>query len=220
MEVIYGFQNNRRTKVEYMTEQQALQDDYYHKFFKDDSGLIKKVEIYKNQNLSAIEYYLDAGEDETQLLNEFYQFVDSVGFFERKIPIGSYFIERERSYQKDTPSYIWRYIRVYDAQNRLVCYQRIDENDNPRVDTRTTEKYYYTNITTIETDGTSSTDLFYLQFYYDKATQDIIDIDVNNGHIVEENRHLIDTLDDLNEVMEYFGSNHDFSYYLHPNWMP
>lgn len=219
MEIIYGYQNPERTKIELMTLQQALQDDYYHKIFKEDDGLIKKIETYKNQSLWAIEYYLDTGENESQLLNDFYQLVDFVSFFDRKTPIGTYYIEKERIYEKNETSGLLdnHHIRVFNAQDRLVCYSSTDENDNPYV--AATQKYFYTNITTIETNGTSSTDLFYLEFNYDN-NGDITGVDVNKGHIVEENKHLIDTLDDIAEVIESFGTSNDYSYYLHANWMP
>lgn len=190
MEIIYGFQNPDRTTIEVMTEQQALQENYYHKIFKDDNGLIKKFETYSDQNLLGIDYYLDAGKDESQLLNEFYQSVDYISVFERKTPIGSYFVEREYTKSQQT-TIMMGHIHVFDAQDRLVCHVLTDENDNPYIDT--TQKYLYTEITTIDTDGTSNSGLFYLEFEYDNG--EIIGVDVNRGHVVEEDRHLIDDLD-------------------------
>lgn len=215
MEVIYGFQNLDRTNIQEMTVQQALQDDYYHKIYKDN-GLIKKIETYKNQNLYAIDYYLDGAEDEVQLLNEFYQLVDYISFFDRKMPLGSYFVERERIYDKSQQVTISRRIRVFDEQNRLVCYVETDNDDNPYIET--TQKYLYLNITTVETNGDTTSDLFYLEFEYDDNSQ-IVGVDVNTGHLVYTEKYLIDNLDDMNEVIERFGSD-DYSYYEHPNWMP
>lgn len=218
MEIIYGYQNPERTEIEVMTEQQALQDDYYHKIFKEQNGLIKKIETYKDQNLWAIQYYLDRKEDEFKIIKSLYDLVDNVSVFTRKIPLGKYFVEKERVYEKSLPSTIWRNLRIYDSQDRMVCYTSIDENENSYIGT--VEKYCYVDITTIETDGTSSTDLFYLQFEYNDSDNEINGIDLNKGHIVQENRGLIDTLKDINEVREFFQNDDDFNYYLHPNWRP
>ncbi|MFC4635980.1 hypothetical protein ACFO3O_18860 [Dokdonia ponticola] len=219
MEIIYGFQNLDRTNIEVMTEQQALQEDYYHKIFKGDNGLIKKIETYSNQNLLGIDYYLDTGEDESQLLSEFYQLVGYVHFFDRKTPIGSYFIERERQYNKseNSDSVYDYHVRVFDAQDRLVCYASTDENDIPFVDL--TKKYLYTDITTIETDGNTTVDLFYVEFSYNDG--EILGIDVSTGHLVYMEKYLIDDLDDIDELLERFGGTiNEYNYYLHANWMP
>ena len=218
MEIIYGFLNPERTIIRKMTEQQALQDHYYHKIFKDDNGLIKKIEAYKDQNLWAIEYYIDAGENELQLLDDFYEMVDFVSFFDRKTPIGSFFIERERIYEKNETFLDDHHVRLYDSQDRIVCYSSTDENDNSYIGT--VEKYCYVNLTTVDTDGLSNTVLYYLKFEYDDASNQIIGINLNKGYVVEDEGNLLDTLRNIDEVIKIFGNINDYSYYLHPNWMP
>ncbi len=219
MEIIYGKQNIDRTVIKPMTAQQATQKKYYDKIWKDDNGLIKKIETYSHQNLIAIDYYLDAGEDETLLLASFSELVSYIRFFERKINMGNFFLEREREYNLDqrTLDVYSHKLRVYDNQDRLICYAPTDENYNPFGDL--VKKYLYTDFTIVDIDGTVNSDPYYLDFNY--IDGEILSIGVNNGHTVYEEEYYVDDLYDIGELMERFGGTlSNYQYYLNPHWMP
>lgn len=219
MEIIFGLLNPNRTYLNILSEQQASQLNYYNKVYKYDNDLVKKIETYNSGALYAIDYYLDLGENETDLLDQFYQSVDYVSFFDRKIPVGIFLMEKERVYDKNVSNLLLNNhrIRVYDNKDRIVCVSSTDKNNYPYPDS--TIKYSYELITTIDTDGSSSSDQFYLEFTYYKG--EISGIDINEGHLVEDDKHLIDDLDDINEVLDRFGGSlSDYQYYLSPHWMP
>ena len=218
MEIIYGViaLNSGIIKQEY-TESQALQEDYYAKITKIN-GQNKKIEFYSDQKLFAITHYLDAGEDESQLVSVYSQLVVSVTIIYRRQPLGGYFIEVEKSYEEDEILYAKR---LFDDQGRLICYQRFTNETQPFL--LDMEKYFYMSITT-EVGNPQLTD-YHLRFFYHDETGELLDIEWYLGHNINESFQvkLIDSFNDIDEVITKFGSEfsmQDFNYYTHPNIEP
>lgn len=226
MEITYGsIDYTTKLLSSEMSEQQALQSDFYEKIFRDN-GLIKKYETYSEQNLLGIDYYLDTGEDESQLLQQFYQQVNFVTFIDRKVALGEYFVERERGYDKNSELGIRYKIRVYDNQDRLVCCQNTDENDTPIVSTDEDSLVKFCYISRTREVGDPTLYYYFLKFIYQDETGMIpaygepLYIDWHLGHNILDNQSYNDDFNNINEVIEELGNTVDYSYYLHANWMP
>ncbi|WP_196893139.1 hypothetical protein [Aureivirga marina] len=209
-----------------MTEKEALEDGSYEKIYKEN-GIIKKIESYLNQEFWKLTYYLDKGENEKDIFKESYQQIDSVVFIDRKVPIGNFFIEREREtyiYQNETK--IGYRIRVYDEQDRLVCCQITHKNDTPIISSEETElvKYCYLSLAR-DYDNPTLTDHFLKFIYQDQKECETpfgepLYIDWHLGNNILDEQSIIDTFDSMEEVIQKFGKKVNLNYYSHTSWNP
>ncbi|WP_196888587.1 hypothetical protein [Aureivirga sp. CE67] len=227
MEITYARISYFTNVIEYeMTEKETLESGHYEKIFKEN-GVIKKIESYLNQNIPDITYYLDEGENEKDIFKELIQQFGSVVFKERKFPMGDLFIERERdTYIFENETMIKYSIRVYDKQDRLVCFQITDKNYTPIISTEEMDlvKYCYISIPR-EQNNPELTDYFLKFIYQDQEGLEVeygkpLNIEWHMGNKIFDETSFIENINDINGVISELGESVDYSYYEHPYWMP
>ncbi|MBN2746084.1 MAG: hypothetical protein JXR34_05100 [Bacteroidales bacterium] len=125
-----------------ITEQQLVSMDVFKKITTVD-GIIKKIESYKNNIITGIEYYLDDGEDETTVLGGLVILVsNSVSIIERETYL-NYRIERIKVFFNSSLKF--KSNLLFDSNNNLVCEEEIDISTDQPIYNQTEKTLYDSN---------------------------------------------------------------------------
>ncbi|HKX87294.1 MAG TPA: hypothetical protein VJL37_11530 [Flavobacterium sp.] len=127
-------------------QQKNILEDYVEILVDENSNLVKQKNNYFNNEISSIEYYIESGENEAQLVSSLSQLNPTVCIKE-VTPLTNYSIEVEREYRTTVLKFKSRYL--LDEKDRIICSEPVDSNTNlPLYDE--TEKYHFSDNKVIE----------------------------------------------------------------------
>lgn len=122
-----------------LSTQQVNFAENFNKVFSENDA-VKKVEEYRNRELSAITYYRDDSENETDLVNLLSVFSQVPFSIAKTNYVGSKKVERFNYY--DLGQLVGKSNQLYDQANELITSEHIDITTNSPIYTDTT-KYLY-----------------------------------------------------------------------------
>lgn len=127
-------------------QQKNILEDYVEILVDENSNLVKQKNNYFNNEMSSIEYYIDSGENETQLVTSLSQLNPTVCIKE-VTTLTNHSIEDEREYKNAALRFKSRYL--LDNQGRVICSESVDSNSNLPLYNET-EKYHFSDNKVIE----------------------------------------------------------------------
>ena len=137
MEIIY-----KNVLDESIEKPQAIALGEYKKIFME-GGSIKKVESYDVSVLEIISYYIEAGENETELVDNLSLLVTQfVVIYDPKVPVGSFYTQSSRQYRNG--SLVLKGNILFDEFNNLICAEKLNLNTNLPIQEDTVKFYYGT----------------------------------------------------------------------------
>lgn len=188
-----------------ITLQQASTLDMYEKFFKLDSGLVKKKELFMDGEIYNIHYYRDENETEEEAIQILAPYNTNYSIYTRQ-SYGSYTIENANLYLNNQK--IAKIKNLVDQNNETVCFQELDLISGLPI-LEETAKYlgHYedersTHYSTFHYNADGS--LFYCEFNY-MSDYDTEEFHHDNIHLIREKFVLTDQM---------------YNYYLTAEFLP